>query len=117
MLRYNAHMANKKAIHESFCSTYADAVVRFVVTGVNEDVCFDAAAQAFVAKEVDDGVDPIMCDFWVGKDWQSFTGPLACATDLADPKFSEEELKDAIVHALKKSATGKRMSQILADID
>lgn len=110
-------MANQKTIHESFCVTYAEAVVRFVVTGVNEDVSFDAGAQSFVAKEVDDGVDPIMCDFWVGKDWQSFTGPLSCATDLADPKFSEDALKDAIVHALKKSATGKRMSQILAEDD
>lgn len=110
-------MANKKAIHESFCETYADAVVRFVVTGVNEDVVFDDEAQVFSAKEVDDGTDPIMCDFWVGRDWQTFTGKLPCATDLADPKFSEEELRQAIIEKLKKSATGKRMSLILADAD
>ena len=98
-------------------NTYADAVVRFIVTGVNEDVSFDAEQQKFVSKAVEDDTPPSYCDWWVGKDWTSFVGPLACPTDLAHPKFSEEPLKEAIVHALKKSKTGKRMSQILADQD
>lgn len=108
---------NTKAIHESFCTVYAEAVVRFIVTGANEDVTFDAKAQKFVAKPVEDDTPPSMCDWWVGDDWPSFVGPLLCPADLAHPKFDEERLKKAIVHALTKSATGKRMSLILAGQD
>jgi len=110
-------MKIERSIHESFCSVYADAVVRFVVSGANEDVSFDAKAQRFVSAPVDDGADPSDCEWWVGDDWQTFVGPLQCPTDLAQPKFSEDVLRDAIIHALKKSATGKRMSQILAGLD
>lgn len=106
-----------KSIHESFCSVYADAVVRFIVTGINEDVSFDEKTQRFVSKQLDDDEDPGFCDWWVGDDWAGFVGPLACPTDLAEPGFSEDMLRDAIIHALKKSATGKRMSQILAGLD
>lgn len=110
-------MKTEKSIHESFCSAYAGAVVRFIVTGINEDVSFDSKTQRFVSKQVDDHVRAEDCDWWVGRDWESFVGPLACETDLAHPKFSEEALSKAIVFALKKSATGKRMSQILAGLD
>lgn len=110
-------MKIESSIHESFCSVYADAVVRFVVTGANEDVSFDTKAQRFVSTPVDDGTDPTDCEWWVGDDWPTFVGRLQCPTDLAQPKFSEEVLRAAIVHALKKSATGKRMSQILAGLD
>lgn len=110
-------MKNEKDIHESFCAAYAGAVVRFIVTGINEDVRFEAKAQRFVSTPVEDDTDPTDCEWWVGDDWQSFVGPLNCATDLAHPKFSEETLSRAIVFALRKSATGKRMSQILAGLD
>lgn len=110
-------MKIERDIHESFCTAYAAAVVRFVVTGINEDVSFDSKAQRFVAKQVDDDTRASDCEWWVGNDWQSFVGPLACATDLADPKFSEDALNKAIIFALRKSATGKRMSQILAGLD
>lgn len=63
------------------------------------------------------GIDPSDCEWWVGDDWQSFVGPLACVADLAHPKFSEDALSKAIIFALKKSATGRRMSQILAGLD
>ena len=53
----------------------------------------------------------------VGDDWQSFVGPLACVSDLAHPKFSEDALIKSIILARKKSATGRRMSQILAGLD
>lgn len=107
---------SKKSIHESFCEVYADAVVRFIVSGENEDVSFDSDKGKFTSRVVPDDIKPTHCDWWIGKDWPSFIGPLEVATDLADPKFSEETLRDAIIHALKKSATGKRMSQILADM-
>ncbi len=110
-------MSTAKKIHESFCTAYADAVVRFIVTGINEDVAFDSARQCFVSSPVEDDTDPSACEWWVGDDWPSFVGPLDCPTDLAHPKFSEEPLKNAIIFALKKSATGKRMSQILAGLD
>jgi hypothetical protein len=110
-------MKTPKDIHESFCTVYAEAVVRFIVTGINEDVSFDAKAQKFVSKPVDDDTPPSACEWWVGKDWPSFVGPLQVATDLADPKFAEEPLKKAIIFALRKSATGKRMSAILAGLD
>lgn len=110
-------MKTEKSIHESFCTAYAGAVVRFIVTGINEDVSFDSKTQRFVSRQVDDYVRAEDCDWWVGKDWESFVGPLACETDLAHPKFSEEALSKAIIFALKKSATGKRMSQILAGLD
>ena len=110
-------MKIEKDIHESFCTAYAGAVVRFIVTGINEDVSFDFKTQRFVAKPVDDDTRPEDCEWWVGDDWNGFVGPLACATDLADPKFSEDALSKAIIFALKKSATGKRMSQILAGLD
>ena len=71
----------------------------------------------FVSKQVDDDVSPADCEWWVGDDWETFVGPLACATDLAQPKFSEDVLSKAIIFALRKSATGKRMSQILAGLD
>ena len=110
-------MKIEKDIHDSFCTTYADAVVRFIVTGINEDVSFDSKTQRFVSKQVDEDVRPDDCEWWVGDDWESFVGPLACATDLAHPKFSEDALSKAIVVALRKSATGKRMSHILAGLD
>ena len=110
-------MKNEKSIHDSFCTTYADAVVRFIVTGINEDVSFDSKTQRFVSKQVDEDVRPDDCEWWVGDDWESFVGPLACETDLAHPKFSEDVLSKAIVVALRKSATGKRMSHILAGLD
>jgi len=110
-------MKIEREVHESFCAAYAGAVVRFIVTGINEDVSFDSKAQRFVAKQVDDDVRPSDCEWWVGDDWRSFVGPLACVTDLAHPKFSEDTLSKAIIFALKKSATGKRMSQILAGLD
>ena len=110
-------MKKEAAIHESFCSTYADAVVRFIVTGVNEDVSFDAKSQRFVSKPVDDHTPPSSCDWWVGSDWPTFVGPVSSPTDLADPKFSELPLRNEIIYVLRKSATGKRMSQILADLD
>jgi len=109
-------MKKEADIHKSFSTVYADAVVRFVVTGIHEDVSFDAKKQRFVSKPVDDDTPPSHCDFWVGGDWPSFVGPLLCPADLAHPKFSEEALKKAIIHALEKSATGKRMSLILADL-
>jgi len=110
-------MNNEASIHESFCHTYADAVVRFIVTGINEDVSFDTKKQRFVSKPVDDDVPPSSCDWWVGRDWPTFVGTVPCATDLADSKFKEQLLRNAIIYALKKSATGKRMSRILADLD
>ena len=110
-------MKTERGIHESFCVAYAGAVVRFIVTGIHEDVSFDSKSQRFVSKQVEDDVRPDDCDWWVGNDWESFVGPLACETDLAHPKFSEEALNKAIIFALRKSATGKRMSQILAGLD
>lgn len=110
-------MKSERDIHDSFCVAYAGAVVRFIVTGINEDVSFDSKTQRFVSRQVDDDTDPSDCEWWVGDDWNSFVGPLACATDLAHPKFSEDALSKAIIFALKKSATGKRMSQILAGLD
>ena len=110
-------MKIERDIHDSFCAAYAEAVVRFIVTGINEDVSFDSKAQRFVSKQVDDGIRPSDCEWWVGDDWKSFVGPLACVTDLAHPKFSEDALSKAIMVALRKSATGKRMSQILAGLD
>ena len=117
LARYNCAMKKEEDIHESFCSVYADAVVRFVVTGINEDVSFDAKRGLFVAQAVDDDAKPSDCEWWVGDDWPTFVGPISCSGDLADPKFAEETLKKAIVFALRKSATGKRMSQILAGLD
>lgn len=110
-------MKIEKDIHESFCTAYAGAVVRFVVTGINEDVSFDSKAQRFFSSQVDDDTRASDCEWWVGDDWKTFVGPLACATDLAQPKFSEDALSKAIIFALRKSATGKRMSQILAGLD
>lgn len=110
-------MKNEQAIHESFCSAYAGAVVRYIVTGINEDVTFDSKTQRFISKQVDDHVRAADCEWWVGDDWESFVGPLSCETDLAHPKFSEDALTKAIIFALRKSATGKRMSQILAGLD
>lgn len=110
-------MTIDKNIHESFCAAYAGAVVRFIVTGINEDVSFDSKTQRFVATQVDDDVRPEDCEWWVGDDWNTFVGPLACVTDLAHPKFSEDTLSTAIIVALRKSATGKRMSHILAGLD
>ncbi len=115
--RYNMRMKKEKDIHESFCNVYADAVIRYIVTGVNEDVSFDEKTQRFVSTPVDEFTPPSHCEWWIGDDWTTFVGPLDCPTDLADPKFSEEPLKNAIVFALKKSATGKRMSHILAGLD
>lgn len=71
-------MKNERDIHESFCSVYAGAVVRFIVTGIHEDVSFDSNAQRFVSRQVDDHIRAADCDWWVGDDWQSFVGPLAC---------------------------------------
>ena len=110
-------MKIERDIHDSFCTAYAGAVVRFVATGIHEDVSFDSKAQRFVSKQIADEIRPPDCEWWVGDDWQSFVGPLACATDLADPKFSEDVLSKAIIFSLRKSATGKRMSLILAGLD
>lgn len=104
-------------IHRSFCSAYADAVLRFVVEGKNGDVVFDEGTKVFVAKTVAASVPPMNCDWWVGKDWPSFVGPLSCRTDASNPKFSEQALRDEIEFALAKSATGRRMSRILAGLD
>ena len=62
-------------------------------------------------------IRPSDYEWWVGDDWGSFVGPLACVTHLAHPKFSEDALSKAIIFALRKSATGKRMSQFLAGLD
>lgn len=110
-------MKIERDIHESFCTVYAQAVVRFIVTGINEDLSFDPQAQRFISQQIDDDIDPSACEWWVGDDWKSFVGPLACVSDLAHPRFSEDALSKAIIFALKKSATGKRMSQILAGLD
>lgn len=104
-------------IHRSFCEAYADAVLRFVVEGVNGDVVFDEKSKVFVAKTVAANVPPMNCDWWVGDDWPSFVGPLTCRTEAKNPKFSEQMLRDEIVFALAKSATGRRMSRILAGLD
>lgn len=110
-------MKIERDIHDSFCAVYAGAVVRFIVTGINEDVSFDSKTQRFASKQVDDDVRPSNCEWWVGNDWESFVGPLVCVTDLAHPKFSEDALSKAIMVALRKSPTGKRMSHILAGLD
>ena len=104
-------------IHRSFCEAYADAVLVYVKDGVNGDVVFDEGAKVFKAKTVASGVDPMACDWWVGEDWPSFVGPLTCRIDASSPKFSEKVLRSEIVFALAKSATGKRMSRILAGLD
>jgi len=110
-------MKIEQDIHDSSGSAYAGAVVRLIVTGVNEDVSLDGKAQRFVSKQVDDDVRATDCDWWVGDDWESFVGPLLCETGLAHPKFSEDKLSKAIIFALRKSATGKRMSHTLAGLD
>ncbi|TDU30676.1 hypothetical protein DFR24_0025 [Panacagrimonas perspica] len=110
-------MKIEEEIHHSFCEAYADAVLRFVKDGVNGDVVFDESAKAFVAKTVAANVPPMNCDWWVGDDWPSFVGPLACRTNASSPKFNEKMLHDEIVFALTKSTTGKRMSRILAGLD
>ena len=104
-------------IHRSFCSAYADAVLRFVMEGKNGDVVFDETSKVFVAKTVGPKVAPMACDWWVGEDWPSFVGPLTCRIDASSPKFSEKALREEIEFALAKSATGKRMSRILAGLD
>lgn len=110
-------MKIEEDIHQTFCSAYADAVLRFVQEGTNGDVVFDEAKKMFVAKPVGPKVSPSACDWWVGKDWQSFVGPLTCRTDASHPKFSEDQLRNEIEFALAKSTTGKRMSRILAGLD
>lgn len=110
-------MKAEQLAHESFCSAYADAVLRFVLEGQNGDVTYDAATQRFASKTVAPGTPPSHCDWWVGKDWPSFVGPLECPADPRNPKFSGKALHGAIVLALTKSATGKRMSRILAGFD
>lgn len=105
------------AIHRSFCEAYTEAVLRYVKEGVNGDVVFDSATNLFVAKTVAAGVDPMACDWWVGEDWPSFVGPLTCRIDASSPKFSEKDLRNEVMFALAKSATGKRMSRILAGLD
>jgi hypothetical protein len=104
-------------IHRSFCSAYAEAVLRFVKDGRNGDVVFDEATQRFNAVTVAAEVSPTQCDWWVGSDWPSFVGPIGCRIDARDPQFSEAALHHEIVFALAKSPTGKRMSRILAGLD
>lgn len=104
-------------IHRSFCAAYAEAVLSFVKEGVNGDIVFDAATQRFHARVVAAGTSPSRCEWWVGKDWTSFVGPLSCRIDPAHEKFSEQLLSHEIVFALAKSPTGKRMSRILAGLD
>lgn len=104
-------------IHRSFCTAYTEAVLRFVKEGSNGDVVFDEATQRFQARTVAAGVPPTQCEWWVGKDWPSFVGPLTCRIDASHPQFSEKLLSNEIVFALAKSPTGKRMSRILAGLD
>ncbi|MDB5968774.1 MAG: hypothetical protein JWQ90_1224 [Hydrocarboniphaga sp.] len=49
-------MKAEDEIHRSFCSAYAEAVLRFVKDGVNGDVVFDAESRRFQAKSVKAGV-------------------------------------------------------------
>jgi hypothetical protein len=104
-------------VHESFCTAYAEAVLRFVTKGINGDVVFDPHTQRFQAKTVDAEMPPSHCDWWVGSDWSSFVGPLTCPIEPTHPKFSEKTLSREIVFALARSPTGKRMSRILAGLD
>jgi hypothetical protein len=85
--------------------------------GQNGDVVYDDKAQRFELKAVAPGVPPSMCEWWVGEDWPSFVGPLKCPIEPDHPKFTTKALHGAIVLALTKSATGKRMSRILAGLD
>jgi hypothetical protein len=110
-------MKPENEIHESFCTVYAEAVIRFVSSGVNEDVTFDSSSQRFIANAVKAGTAPASCDWWVGDDWPTFVGPLLCPISPRHPKYSDAILKRSIIFALKKSATGKRMSHILAGLD
>ncbi|WP_428311815.1 hypothetical protein [Hydrocarboniphaga sp.] len=110
-------MKTEDTIHRSFCSAYAEAVLRFVVEGRNGDVVFDQATQQFNAIVVAADVPPTHCEWWVGKDWTSFVGPIGCRIDARDPQFSDSALRHEIVFALAKSPTGKRMSRILAGLD
>ncbi len=107
---------SEDSIHRSFCTAYAQAVLRYLREGVNSDVSFDATSQQFEAKPVAANVPPSHCDWWVGKDWPSFVGPLTCVIDPAHEKYSEKILGHEIVFALAKSPTGKRMSRILAGL-
>ena len=109
-------MKKEDPIHRSFCTAYAEAVLRFVCEGIHSDVVFDADAQQFVAHAVDAQKLPNQCEWWVGSDWPSFVGPLTCRRDAQHPQFSEKLLRYEIVFALAKSPTGKRMSRILAGI-
>lgn len=110
-------MKDEQLAHQSFCTVYADAVVLFVTEGKNGDVFYDDKARRFESKAVAASVPPSHCEWWVGKDWPSFVGPLECPIDPKQPKFSAKALHGAIVLALTKSATGKRMSRILAGFD
>lgn len=105
------------SIHRSFCSAYADAVLRYLADGSNGDVVYDAATQRFHAITVAAEVSPTQCEWWVGSDWTSFVGPLGCRIDPRHTPFSEAALRHEIVFALAKSPTGKRMSRILAGLD
>jgi hypothetical protein len=110
-------MKEEQRVHESFCVVYADAVVRFVTQGQNGDVVYDDKTKSFEWKAVAPGVPPSSCEWWVGEDWPSFVGPLKCPIDPQHPKFTDKALHGAIVLALTKSATGRRMSRILAGFD
>lgn len=110
-------MKDEQQVHQSFCSVYAEAVVRFVTEGRNGDVVYDAKSLRFELKDVAPGRSPAACDWWVGEDWPSFVGPLKCPIEAQHPKFSAKALHGAIVLALTKSATGRRMSRILAGFD
>lgn len=110
-------MKLETGIHESFCTAYAEAVVRFVSSGINEDVAFDSASQRFTSSTVAAGTAPARCEWWIGDDWPTFVGPLLCPINPQHPKYSDAILKRSIIFALKKSPTGKRMSHILAGLD
>jgi hypothetical protein len=110
-------MKGDDEIHRSFCTAYAEAVLRFVREGTNGDVVFDEATQRFHAKPIAASVPASHCDWWVGSDWPTFVGVLTCRIDPTHEQFSEKLLSNEIYFALVKSPTGKRMSRILAGLD
>ncbi len=110
-------MKDEEQIHRSFCTAYSEAVLRYVLQGTNSDVLFDTETQRFQSKTVSAAVSPAQCEWWVGKDWPSFVGPLTCRIDASHPQFSEKLLGIQIAFALARSPTGRRMSRILAGLD
>ena len=110
-------MNAEEQIHRSFCSEYSNAVLLYVKQGINSDVVFDSGTQRFRSRVVEAGVSPSQCEWWVGRDWPSFVGPLSCRIDANHSGFSEKLLGIQIAFALARSPTGRRMSRILAGLD